>query len=317
MAASQCKSMYFPDKLHRLLLDAESDGNQEIVSFLPQGHAFVIKHAKHLEARILHRYFRVSCIKSFRRQLNLYGFFKIRRGADKGCYYHPCFMRNRPEKGFGITRSNSKQSKQEQKEKVQRINQRDGNSLTEENDVPYAELSSSATDDKVNMLHVPCPTEQKKSILRETDESSTLDNQEITVELQRKIRNSIEIKKPILTLETNPTAPNVHEEVNVLQNKQINNIFQREYFKESQNIRTRQLSQESTFNQSLSNLLHRNNFHNNFLRSHFFQARLLEETHNASRLSRSAIINEQWRQNILQEIERQIIVELSRSHNHF
>mmetsp|Transcript_31320 Transcript_31320/g.71630 ORF Transcript_31320/g.71630 Transcript_31320/m.71630 type:complete len:318 (-) Transcript_31320:97-1050(-) len=317
MSASRWKSMYFPDKLHRLLLDAESDGNQEIVSFLPQGHAFVIKHAKHLEARILHRYFRVSCIQSFRRQLNLYGFFKIRRGADKGCYYHPCFMRNRPEKGFGITRSNSKQPKQKQKEKekVQRINQRDGNSLTEENDIPCVELSNSATDDKANMPRRPCPTERNKS-LREA-ESSALDNQEITVELQRKIRNSIEIKKPILTLETNPTAPNVHEEVNVLQNKQINYIFQREYLKESQNIRTRQLSQESTFNQSLSNLLHRNNFHNNFLRSHSFQARLLEETHNALRLSRSAIINEQWRQNILQEIERQIIVELSQSHNYF
>merc|ERR1712032_69432 len=115
------------------------------------------------------------------------------------------------------------------------------------------------------------------------------------------------------TLETNPTAPNAQQEVNVLQNKPINNIFQWEYFKESQNIRTRQLSQESTFNQSLSNLLH----HNNFLQSHFFQARLLEETHNASRLSRSAIINEQWRQNVLQEIDRQIIVELSQSHNHF
>lgn len=34
---------------------------------------------------------------SFQRQLNLYGFRKIVKGRESGCYMHPAFLRDRPE----------------------------------------------------------------------------------------------------------------------------------------------------------------------------------------------------------------------------
>ena len=35
---------------------------------------------------------------SFQRQLNLYGFRKVVKGRESGCYMHPSFLRDSPEK---------------------------------------------------------------------------------------------------------------------------------------------------------------------------------------------------------------------------
>ena len=35
---------------------------------------------------------------SFQRQLNLYGFRKVVKGRESGCYMHPSFLRDNPEK---------------------------------------------------------------------------------------------------------------------------------------------------------------------------------------------------------------------------
>jgi hypothetical protein len=36
-------------------------------------------------------------VTSFQRQLNLYGFQRVSNGVDKGCFYHPLFLRGRPD----------------------------------------------------------------------------------------------------------------------------------------------------------------------------------------------------------------------------
>eukprot|EP00588_Corethron_pennatum_P009688 CAMPEP_0194273936 /NCGR_PEP_ID=MMETSP0169-20130528/7162_1 /TAXON_ID=218684 /ORGANISM="Corethron pennatum, Strain L29A3" /LENGTH=95 /DNA_ID=CAMNT_0039017021 /DNA_START=186 /DNA_END=469 /DNA_ORIENTATION=+ len=64
------RSEFFPDKLHRLLVDAEScAADLDAIRFLPNGRAFVIRDVGRLELSILPRYFKQSSFASFRRQL--------------------------------------------------------------------------------------------------------------------------------------------------------------------------------------------------------------------------------------------------------
>ena len=39
-------------------------------------------------------YFRQTKYKSFQRQLNLWGFERVSKGLEKGCYFHPCFLKD-------------------------------------------------------------------------------------------------------------------------------------------------------------------------------------------------------------------------------
>ncbi|KAG5185820.1 hypothetical protein JKP88DRAFT_154389, partial [Tribonema minus] len=78
------------------MLDAPEEGS---VVWAPGGQGFRVLDEDALERRALPRFFKdVSHpprarhrYASFRRQLNLYGFIKQRKGALAGCYTHPCF----------------------------------------------------------------------------------------------------------------------------------------------------------------------------------------------------------------------------------
>jgi hypothetical protein len=84
----------FPLKLHEML-DAVAASNQEdIVSWQPHGRCFVVHKPKEF-VELLPKYFKLSKLPSFQRQLNLYGFQRLTRGKDKGGYYHELFLRNR------------------------------------------------------------------------------------------------------------------------------------------------------------------------------------------------------------------------------
>lgn len=61
----------FPEKVHRLITDAEADGNEDIVSFLPHGRAFMIHDQKRFVKELLGKYLRQTQMSSFHRQLNL------------------------------------------------------------------------------------------------------------------------------------------------------------------------------------------------------------------------------------------------------
>lgn len=86
----------FPEKLHRMLLEIEKDGNAHVISFFPHGRAFGIHDTEQFEVNIMPKYYKQSRLSSFQRQLNLYGFTRIVSGPDSGGYYHELFLKGRP-----------------------------------------------------------------------------------------------------------------------------------------------------------------------------------------------------------------------------
>jgi len=86
----------FPEKLHRMLLEIEKDGNAHIISFFPHGRAFGIHDTDQFEDKIMPKYYKQSRLSSFQRQLNLYGFTRIVSSPDSGGYYHELFLKGRP-----------------------------------------------------------------------------------------------------------------------------------------------------------------------------------------------------------------------------
>jgi hypothetical protein len=65
--------------------------------------------AKHkFEEIILPQFFKQGKYTSFQRQLNIYGFKRITRGADQGAYYHELFLHGRKYLSYGIERVSAK-----------------------------------------------------------------------------------------------------------------------------------------------------------------------------------------------------------------
>jgi HSF-type DNA-binding len=87
----------FPQHLHRTLLQIEKDGNSDVVSFYPHGRAFKVHDMGRFVAEILPKHFKLNKWTSFRRQLNLYGFLRVRTGPDATAYYHVLFLQSRPD----------------------------------------------------------------------------------------------------------------------------------------------------------------------------------------------------------------------------
>jgi len=73
------------------LSKADEEGFGHIISWQRHGRCFLVHEPKLFE--------QVKCLNikynSFQRQLNLYGFRRLSRGADRGCYYHEQFLRGK------------------------------------------------------------------------------------------------------------------------------------------------------------------------------------------------------------------------------
>lgn len=93
---SVMQGMLFPFKLHRVLNDAETNGFDHIVSWDPDGKAFKVRDHDAFASQIMPKYFDQTKYKSFQRQINLYGFSRVSKGAQKGSYNHECFVRGEP-----------------------------------------------------------------------------------------------------------------------------------------------------------------------------------------------------------------------------
>lgn len=89
------KAETFPFKLHRMLTEAEEQGNDSVLSFLPGGKGFAIHEPRSFVSDIMPQYFTTNRMSSFQRQLNLYGFRRVTDGPNKGAYFHESFSRDK------------------------------------------------------------------------------------------------------------------------------------------------------------------------------------------------------------------------------
>lgn len=87
----------FPKRLYNLLDNAERDGYNDIISWLPDGTTFQIFIDHHDEDHVVDLFkrnnFNLTKYKSITKQLTLYNFQRI----SKGCYRHELFVRGRPD----------------------------------------------------------------------------------------------------------------------------------------------------------------------------------------------------------------------------
>ena len=78
------KEKKFPWILHKIIDEAEHEGNEHIVAWMPNGRSFIVHKRDTFTEQILPKYFRQTKYKSFVRQLNLWGFTYIDQGPEKG-----------------------------------------------------------------------------------------------------------------------------------------------------------------------------------------------------------------------------------------
>ena len=83
----------FPLRLFTML----ENEDPAIVGWSNSGLAFRVKDINRFREETLPKYYRHNKITSFQRQLNLYGFTRMHKGEDAGCYAHPKFVRGRKE----------------------------------------------------------------------------------------------------------------------------------------------------------------------------------------------------------------------------
>ena len=87
----------FPQRLYKMIMDAEELGRSDIISFTPSGKAFKVHDRNAFLEEIAPRHSRIAKFSSFKRQLYLYDFQFVRGGPDDGAYSHPLFVKGKPE----------------------------------------------------------------------------------------------------------------------------------------------------------------------------------------------------------------------------
>ena len=84
----------FPIQLHKMMEDIQhTPENAKIIAYTESGRAFKIYSCQAFEKEILPQYFDFK-IRTFKKQLKLYGFDAIKGGPEAGAYQHPLFRRN-------------------------------------------------------------------------------------------------------------------------------------------------------------------------------------------------------------------------------
>ena len=91
---STSSSSTFPYKLYATLDDKRSESS---IKWLPHGRAFRIHNKEVFTTHVMPRYFKATKMRSFQRQLNLWGFKRIVSGVDTGAWWHASFVRGHPK----------------------------------------------------------------------------------------------------------------------------------------------------------------------------------------------------------------------------
>ncbi|CAJ1941317.1 unnamed protein product [Cylindrotheca closterium] len=130
-AQSDRPTVQFPWRLHELLTEAETNGNDAIISWIPgTNNAFKVKNKEKFTNEILPEYFNATKYKSFQRNLNLWGFESITEGPNKGGCQHPIFIRGDREKCHYMIRQKVKGQKQKQQESLASLSAKDAASAS-------------------------------------------------------------------------------------------------------------------------------------------------------------------------------------------
>ena len=90
----------FPEKLYNMLELADAQGfgpSSNAISWLPNGRAFTVRDITVFVESIVPLFFRQSKMRSFAKQLNLWGFKRLNTRDSSHTYCHECFVRGSPE----------------------------------------------------------------------------------------------------------------------------------------------------------------------------------------------------------------------------
>lgn len=101
----------FPGKLY-LMLQSANDGcfgySSDVVSWLPNGLAFRVLDEEKFVESVAPLFFKQSKIRSFYRQLNLWGFKRLTVGSNSGAWYNRHFIRGAPNQINNMIRTKIK-----------------------------------------------------------------------------------------------------------------------------------------------------------------------------------------------------------------
>eukprot|EP01031_Cornospumella_fuschlensis_P034334 gene34334-41559_t len=84
-------TLTFPQKLF-ILMEKEAG---DVIQWASHGLCIRIVDEDTFVDVLMPKYFKQTKLTSFQRQLNLYGFRRLTKGEDQGCYFHPKFQRRR------------------------------------------------------------------------------------------------------------------------------------------------------------------------------------------------------------------------------
>ena len=93
----------FPVKLYQMMEYAEQRGLDSIISWVLNGRGFMIHNPERM-MEILPLFFGQTKYRSFRRQLCMWDFDRIKDGPHKGAFLHPYFVRGNAEQCYHMTR---------------------------------------------------------------------------------------------------------------------------------------------------------------------------------------------------------------------